>query len=106
MNSASEPSVRNSLTRAFAGLIATTGHDDLGALLAKGDGCGAADTGQGAGDQYDRVAHLLVPHSCFLPAEHGLPHREAAEAPKGTSRRRLLIGQIGTAGVFAQDFIG
>ena len=43
--------------------------------------------------------------SCFLPAEHGLSRREADKPlqvfPEGTS----VIGQVGTTGVFAKDFI-
>src|SRR5882724_344878 len=56
----------------LAGLITPTGYDDLRALPGEGDRGGTADAGQGAGDQDNWVAHLPVPHSCFLPAEHGV----------------------------------
>jgi hypothetical protein len=53
------------LDEGLAGLIAPAGHDDLRALPGEGDGGSTADAGQGAGDQYDWVAHLPVPHvSC------------------------------------------
>src|SRR5882757_7276470 len=48
LNSASEPSERNSLTSALP-----AGYDHLRALLGEGDGGGATDAGQGASDQYD-----------------------------------------------------
>src|SRR6202022_173251 len=42
----------------LAGLITPTGNDHLRALLGEGDGGGATDAGQGAGDQDYWVAHL------------------------------------------------
>jgi len=51
-----------------AGLITPTGNDHLRALAGEGDGGGATDAGQGAGNQYDWVAHFQVPHGFALPA--------------------------------------
>jgi hypothetical protein len=49
------------------------------------------------------VFRILIQFS--LPAKHGLSRREAHKpykvSPEGTS----VIGQVGTAGVFAKDFI-
>jgi hypothetical protein len=42
----------------LAGLIAPTGNDQLRAPLGEGDGGGATDAGQGAGDQYNWVTHV------------------------------------------------
>src|SRR6201991_1839382 len=42
----------------LAGLITPAGNDHVGALPGEGDGGGATDAGQGAGDQYDWVTHV------------------------------------------------
>jgi tripartite-type tricarboxylate transporter receptor subunit TctC len=45
----------------FASVIATAGNDDTGAFLREGKGGGAANAGQGAGDQDDGFAHRTSP---------------------------------------------
>src|SRR6266403_3603380 len=52
------------LNERLAGLITPTGNDHVRALLGEGDGGGATDAGQGAGDQHDWVAHLYPPICC------------------------------------------
>ena len=56
------------LDERLAGLITPTGNDHLRALLGEGDGGGATDAGQGAGDQYDWVAHFPFLAIFALPA--------------------------------------
>src|SRR6202051_569698 len=46
------------LDERLAGLITPAGNDHLRALLGEGDGGGATDASQSAGDQYDWVTHL------------------------------------------------
>jgi hypothetical protein len=41
----------------FAGVIATAGNDDTGAFLRESESGGAANAGQGTGDQDDGFAH-------------------------------------------------
>src|SRR5262249_54468023 len=48
----------------LAGLFAPAGDDHPRALLGEGDGSGAADAGQGAGDQYDWAAHFWLLTVC------------------------------------------
>jgi hypothetical protein len=50
-------------------LIATAGHDNPGALLSEGQRRGAADPGQGAGDQDDGCAHGYSPLTTGCIAE-------------------------------------
>ena len=52
----------------LAGLITPTGNDHFRALLGEGDGGGAPDAGQSAGDQDDWVTHFPVPHGFIFPA--------------------------------------
>jgi hypothetical protein len=42
-----------------AGFVAAAGDDEAGAVFGVGDGGGAADAGEGAGDQYDGIAHVM-----------------------------------------------
>ena len=60
MNSASEPNERQLLDERLAGLITPAGHDHLRALLGEGDGSGAPDAGECAGDQHNLRAHLMI----------------------------------------------
>jgi hypothetical protein len=48
-----------------------TSDDHLRALLSEGDGGGATDAGESAGDQDYWVAHILLAIYRFLSAEHG-----------------------------------
>jgi hypothetical protein len=50
-------------------LITPAGHDDPRALPGEGDGGGATDAGQSAGDQYDWVAHFPFPCDFMFPAD-------------------------------------
>jgi hypothetical protein len=75
----------------FAGLIASTGNDDLRALCGEGDGGGAADAGQGPCNQDNRRAHgsLLVLRSA-RHAGHGLRNGELIG-------RHRFLGRIASA---------
>jgi hypothetical protein len=52
------------LDERVTGLIAPTGNNHVGALPGEGDGGGATDAGQGAGDQYDWVTHFVILAIC------------------------------------------
>src|SRR5882724_5092800 len=49
------------LHECLAGLITPTGNDYLGALLSKGDGCGAAYACEASRDQNDLLVHCATP---------------------------------------------
>ena len=48
------------LNERLSGLITPAGNDDVGALLGEGEGGGAADAAESAGDQDNWVAHMLI----------------------------------------------
>src|ERR1700733_9123078 len=105
-NSASEPSVRNSLTRALPASSRRPDTTTFAPFLAKAMAAARPMPVKAPVINTTGLFMFRFLDLCFLPAEHGCSRREADRAPRASAEGAAVIEQIGGAGVFAKDFIG
>src|ERR1700687_5937718 len=91
----------------LAGVIAAAGDDYSGAFVREGQSGGAADAGQGAGNQYNGIAHATSPSKRLgMPVGPFTSCQFRAAGLLDEAVSVAIAGDVEKAGAREKDFVG